>query len=377
MLRNRNLASKLLLAALCFVVAIEARAADWTEVSKTSTALETLAKEEPSTERLGEGGVNGGGGDASARRIKAIKTLIGIRDASGESAFTGKTARIKEKLLSLLKTIQAIPPEGEMGQLIRRLLDSGFEEDIKHGQYDLKRACYEGKVEKSASTDKVDRTRDKSIPIPAICLNAHKLALESAQEEDLVGLLAHEHARHFGLEDTDELGMHPLAEAVASWYQASKAGVGESIAAMPGVHLRWTGSNAYLDFSSGEKVKLTFKNLMGSCQQAIFQYGYDNMIDKCWGVREGKICWWNIKDAHLRSGDAEVFGPFYAALDHIRLFSTNHTSFSRLRHKTEEKECSATLLIEYDGQKLSEIPLDLIYGRDPTIHLRQSIRYEP
>jgi hypothetical protein len=97
---------------------------------------------------------------------------------------------------------------------IKYLYESGIIQDIKAAKYMIKPTCIDSNgVERAATTLKVNLNLEKpEFESPEICLNVRMLS-QIGNTTELAALLLHEHARHYGLEDTEpETGIHPLSE---------------------------------------------------------------------------------------------------------------------------------------------------------------------
>ena len=149
-------------------------------------------------------GQDRGGGDVNSSEIRGIKNMF---SNSGEA--------MRLELIKVFENVKKFTSQGKTSSQISDLIARGILEDFKHAPYVLRTACFdENGIERSASTSKVDLSNQSTPVRPEICINVRKLALEKANRANIIGLLAHEHSRHFGEEDTDELGLHPLAEFV-------------------------------------------------------------------------------------------------------------------------------------------------------------------
>jgi len=150
------------------------------------------------------GAGSSGGGDASGDRIPTI-----------ESWFDGGSSDISRDLVNIATFINAFSSTGQISTEVKDLISKGLIDDIKLGQYDLKSICLdENGVERSASTPKVDLYTNPNQPRPHICINERKLAAENASRDEVVALMFHEHARHFGLDDTVNDDFYPIAAMI-------------------------------------------------------------------------------------------------------------------------------------------------------------------
>ena len=155
------------------------------------------------------GNEGSGGGDANSTEIRKILTM-----------FKNDGKDIRGELTQIFKNVVKFDPAGKTTELIHGLVDRGILEDFKEAPYVLKPSCVdELGIERSATTLKVDLSGEASPERPEICINIRRLAQEKASRASVVGLLVHEHARHFGEEDTNEFGIHPLAEFITAKYE--------------------------------------------------------------------------------------------------------------------------------------------------------------
>lgn len=147
-----------------------------------------------------------GGGDSLSQKIRGLEKLIG---ENGN--------KIKPLLIQIMTNLRKFDPSGKTPQQIISLIDRGLREDVSLSLYQLEAKCIDKKnEERSASTQKTTVDKDPKRYHPPICINLRRLAIENAKLHEVIGLLFHEHARHFGLEDTDSFGIHPIAEFITA-----------------------------------------------------------------------------------------------------------------------------------------------------------------
>lgn len=173
--------------------------------------------------RAEKGGADPSGGDAAGLRGEALVELIGL----GKDIYEGTNVRIKRKVKNVLAMNYVHPIPGEVGTLLQTLIDQGLLQDVDEAKYVLSDYCHENGIEKSSHTLLIDRRKDKNLPAPDICINIRKLAAEDAKENEIVGLLIHEHIRHLGQEDTNRLKIHPSLVAIAKNYALLDPDFGE------------------------------------------------------------------------------------------------------------------------------------------------------
>lgn len=122
---------------------------------------------------------------------------------------------IQNQLKPELKQFFALVSTWEISDLkvrnwISDLMARGIQNDIDFTPYEIQGACHdEAGNEKSASTQMGGREQP-------ICFNLERLAERGVLSSELLGLAAHEHARHFNIDDTDEFLGHKLGAFVAS-----------------------------------------------------------------------------------------------------------------------------------------------------------------
>lgn len=296
-----------------------------------------------------------GGGNVESNRIKDVVKMLGVTN-DGDSI-------LKKQLIGMVKFIQAIPPTNEAGLQIISMAENGLIEDIQKSRYVLKKYCEEDGVEKSASTQKINLALDPSQEHPDICINVMKLATESAQLKEIMGALMHEHARHFGLEDTDELGMHPTALAVTTWYEqllqfndevSPDFAVGltqetdEARVRRGAAYYEVTIRNDVISIATTEPAKIKFevKNFQGSCNEgSLFTHYFQYKLSS------GKIITGfnhstplDFKSTTIASSRFDV----YKNLIQAAKISASRWRF--LRGTDYPSDCVATIEIKYDDE---------------------------
>ncbi len=160
------------------------------------------------------GAGSSGGGDANSKRARILK-----------SYFTVNKDNLTTNLTKIANSLNNLESQGHVMSQIQTLVKNGLTQDFLKAKYELHPACFDDRgIERSASTTRLDLSfagQSERNESPAICINIRKLAEENASYEDVLGLLFHEHARHFGLEDIDETGaIYPIAEFVANNFEA-------------------------------------------------------------------------------------------------------------------------------------------------------------
>jgi hypothetical protein len=141
------------------------------------------------------GGASTGGGNSNTGRLRDIEDIF------GEDGVT-----MRNYLKNFAYVISQYQGQGKTSTLLQDLISKGLLEDIEKSQYVFSKKCTEDddNEEKDASTHRGERNA-------SICINVPKLALENASKNEIIGLMMHEHVRHFGIEDTTEAGVHPVA----------------------------------------------------------------------------------------------------------------------------------------------------------------------
>lgn len=171
-----------------------------------------------------DGGVIGSGGG----NIGSSQMMNFILNKLGGTPSASNIFRIKHRLIEVLRTIATYPPKDiEKNALLNQLnkmLQAGLIRNIESTIYRPSSHCEVDGVVKSASTGKINLYQNPNLTLPEICLNIPKLTYESPTEGELLGLLLHEHSRHYGYEDTDEIGVHPFAYEMQVWFDYLKKG---------------------------------------------------------------------------------------------------------------------------------------------------------
>jgi hypothetical protein len=153
---------------------------------------------------LGNG--TSGGGNVQSERVEFIESLL---KNNGEI--------LRADLKALVREVQKFPVRGQRTLELQNLITDGLLEDIEGSPYVPSQRCIETNADGTESVR--DAATLRGVRNAPICLNYENLAQklnENNAEAQLVGLLAHEHARHFNLEDTTPFKQHPLAIWVAS-----------------------------------------------------------------------------------------------------------------------------------------------------------------
>jgi hypothetical protein len=157
-----------------------------------------------------EGGVgNTGGGNSDSKHRKIILDYL-----------KNDALALKTDLIQWLKEFKQFRAQGVMSARIHKMIDSGLIEDIQKTKFVPADSCTDiTGTSKSMSTRKVDNFKD-TMEHPDICINIPKLGAENATYEDIIGNLMHEYGRHFGFEDTEKFGIHPMAYYVTNLFKA-------------------------------------------------------------------------------------------------------------------------------------------------------------
>jgi len=152
----------------------------------------------PAFAAAGHEGSNGG----DVIFIRAGQLEAYIIDADGLKAdltrYLGRVKRLKSS-------------ESAVKRQIEYMIQNDVESDIKSSKYMPSAVCYEDidnrKKLKSTSTHQGVKTDE-------ICFNLPLLLEQKVLKSELIGLAAHEHARHFGFSDETPQGTHPLGAFV-------------------------------------------------------------------------------------------------------------------------------------------------------------------
>ena len=156
-----------------------------------------------------------GGGDSLSTRIRKIRKFFneGVRD----------------RLLNIATIFKTFEAQGEMSLQLKLLVEKGLLEDIEKVEYKLEPECYDDKgILRSASTKRIDLGSKPNQTRPPICVNYNKLAIENANWSEILGLMFHEHARHFNVEDTID-GYHPIADYITKIHEDGANFIGASL----------------------------------------------------------------------------------------------------------------------------------------------------
>jgi hypothetical protein len=177
--------------------------------SEESTKTHRERQERQKSQLEQEGGGGTGGGDANSKRIRAIKAF-----------FAQDAVKIRQDLAHIAANVAKFSPApGEISAQIVDLFQKGITEDFANAKYTLQAYCADEKgIERSASTLKVDLSKNPNQPRPDICVNMRRMSIENPDYPSIVGLLFHEHARHYGIEDVDSLDLNPIADFVTEHF---------------------------------------------------------------------------------------------------------------------------------------------------------------
>jgi hypothetical protein len=218
-----------------------------------------------------EGSSARGGGNTGSSRIREISEWIDGTSSKGDIKST------------LIQIAQNAVKAGSLGtdhwsQLtqLQTLVSKGLIEDIQKAEYQKSKKCVdESGVEKSASTLKVNLIANPDQPHPAVCINMPKLAADNTSYEELVGLLFHEHARHFGIEDTDDDGYQPFSDFITTRYgDLNKRFLDSAKAISPGVAATDRTKEGVIEVflfkaeDAFKKAAVIFNPKSGSCDRA-------------------------------------------------------------------------------------------------------------
>lgn len=226
------------------------------------------------------GNEGSGGGDANTRMIRELRNL-----------FRENGAYFRNDLTTIFTNVTKFRPVGGASTTIHDLMSRGVLRDIKRANYRLQTECRdENGVVRSASTLRTDLTNLPDAESPEICINARKLAEERAGRQEILGLLAHEHSRHFGMEDTDDLGFHPLADFVAARSADLLKPKLTEAPSLDGVVLVSVSENEILAYGTrlNSKVTVVFERLRGSCGDLTAVSGISSFGGATEGVAVGR-----------------------------------------------------------------------------------------
>lgn len=140
-----------------------------------------------------KGGGSTGGGNSTTDRYRDVEQFFGRNSET-----------VKNYLKDFSDQISKYQSEGESSALLQDVVAQGLMEDIDQSKYIFSKKCTEDGDEKDASTLRGVRNAP-------ICINIPKLVRDNASKAEIIGLMMHEHVRHFGIEDTTDADIHPTA----------------------------------------------------------------------------------------------------------------------------------------------------------------------
>lgn len=147
------------------------------------------------THAIASGGTRGGGDATTARKIELSKEFIFLK--SDLKSF------LNHLNLSSLKDVA-------VKKIIEDISARGLNDDINESVYQLSDQCVDEENQTHAASTEIGKRNAN------ICLDLNKLSAQNIVKGELIGLLLHEHAHHFGYKDTEE--MHRLISVIANQY---------------------------------------------------------------------------------------------------------------------------------------------------------------
>lgn len=145
----------------------------------------------------------GGGGDASAIRSLIMKhrkeyLIKGLINTFSERPKNVRTY-VKHIIGMYAENLLEVK-EPNAKKIFQDMIENGLREDIKKIEFVISRKCLDqSNIERSASTKMNDRGG-------VICINPYRIVDEFGpyiQSSDIIGLVMHEIAHHYGYEDED------------------------------------------------------------------------------------------------------------------------------------------------------------------------------
>lgn len=227
-----------------------------------------------STAHATEGSGIRGGGDSLSSRIKMLRSALG-EDGS-------LSRRSVRQALENLRKLRWDDPMGM--KLVQQLESSDFFGDVDRAPYRLEPRCLDADgIERSATTERVDRKQNPEITPPPICINVRKLAAENATWAEIIGTLVHEHLRHFGESDVDPLEAHPSAVFITDQFRTlSDRELSQARAILPGVALFGESARGFtLLVRTREEARtlgLTVEAFEGKCGPAYVVYARSHFM---------------------------------------------------------------------------------------------------
>lgn len=219
------------------------------------------------------GGTSSGGGNGSSDRMRTI--IKWIDGTSRQEPIKAVLVRIAE---NAVKAGNLSSEHFSQLALLQDLVAKGLLNDIQQTEYQKLKKCVDDTgTEKSASTLKVDLSTNPEQAHPAVCINLPKLAADNTSYAELVGLLFHEHARHFGIEDTDDSGYQPFSDFVTLRYNDLNIyGLSAAKNSIPGF-AAWqetTGTVNVFFFrpqEATESAAISFERIAGDCDNVMYK----------------------------------------------------------------------------------------------------------
>jgi hypothetical protein len=164
-----------------------------------------------------EGSTIRGGGD-----LEGVRPKTGPWEQSVETYFADRIAARRD-LIGYLSTLRlmafGVEAIDDHHRQILDLIEKGLIEDVQNAPYELRSSCFD------ESGRETTMSTSKAVPRAPVCVNLPRvlaqLGVPGSPEASrnlvtlIPALLAHEHARHLGVEDVSPTGEHPLATFVA------------------------------------------------------------------------------------------------------------------------------------------------------------------
>jgi hypothetical protein len=233
------------------------------------------------------GGVVGtGGGDIYSAKIKSVQDDLSpsqylsmdlrLKYLAPEINKVEKTieiSKVGKHLLHFIWFVSKYDVNTPLTNQIKYLNNSGIFKDIIAAKYVIRPTCIDSDgIERAATTQKVNLNLEKpDFETPEICLNVRML-YQISNTAELAALILHEHARHYGLEDTIlDTGIHPLSEFyVNNIDQILKYYPGRSVSFFNNFIL--IDTSTFLKTPTSTRLNLTIEKLDGDCKYLTGQF---------------------------------------------------------------------------------------------------------
>ena len=197
----------------------------------------------------GEGDGKGNGGDPISARREALKKLI--------------QGNLKLRVRTYFQNIDlANISDTEVSEELSHMISHDLDKDVIRSKYVIRSVCLD-ENRKSQPATSVNGQRGGDI-----CLNVKKLAESSTSEQEMVGLLAHEHAHHYGYRDTEHRLMNAVIDTLSLGSGSGKAVTCTAYCMIPYWQGRYTRlvSAELLEVSDPSSLAKAWQSLSARCR---------------------------------------------------------------------------------------------------------------